>query len=194
MQISIPPGDYRVAVKDSGGTVFHKLNPSKTVHVKDGEHQKYLHAESWPRLHPLSVQVPHLFRLPVHLRTQPKRIVDKQVRCSYAHTLLELEIVRQGYTWANGDAERRSGAYGEYGEKKGDSARYSMHKLRLARDFYVFDVSSGRRRYMRKTSEYESLGLFWIELGKFFDWPLEWGGSGARSDGNHFSYSHGGKW
>lgn len=117
-----------------------------------------------------------------------------QMRAAYCHTLLSLEIYRRGCGFANGDAERDPRVHGKYGEIRGYSAAYSLHKLRLARDFHLFRVVDGKRRYVTTTAGHKPFGDFWMALGEVFGWPLEWGGSGDRKDGNHYSYGFDGRW
>lgn len=117
-----------------------------------------------------------------------------QMRAAYCHTLLSLEVYRQGYGFANGDAERDPRVHGKYGEKIGYSAAHSLHKLRLARDFHLFRVVDGTRRYVTTTAGHKPFGDFWQALGEVFGWPLEWGGAGDRKDGNHYSYGFDGRW
>lgn len=117
-----------------------------------------------------------------------------QMRAAYCHTLLSLEMYRQGYGFANGDAERNPRVHGEYGEKLGYSSAYSLHKLRLARDFHLFRVVDGKRRYVTTTAGHKPFGDFWLALGALFGWPLQWGGQRERNDGNHYSYGFDGRW
>ncbi len=66
----------------------------------------------------------------------------------------------------------------------------SLHALRLACDLHLFKD----RRYLRGTEDYRHLGAWWIRYGHNYGIPLEWGGSGDRADGNHFSHGWNGRW
>ena len=57
----------------------------------------------------------------------------------------------------------------------------SLHFIGLAKDFELFKDG----KYLTKTEDYATLGLFWESLGN------TWGG--RFSDGNHFSIAHEGK-
>lgn len=65
----------------------------------------------------------------------------------------------------------------------------SLHTFRLAVDLnlYIQDAA-GRWRYQRTTRAHEPLGRYWESIGG------EWGGAGSRSDGNHYSLGHQGRW
>ena len=154
--------------------------------------------KDFPRLVPLAAEHPTLFTLPAHFVKRSQNLSKRQQRAAYAHTLLELEIIRRGWIWTHGDAFRDPRAFGEYGEAgpRGNySARKSLHKLKLARDFNLWKPdAAGAMRYQRTTAAHKGLGELWIDLGKFFGWPLQWGGSAGRNDGNHYSYGHDGQW
>jgi hypothetical protein len=68
----------------------------------------------------------------------------------------------------------------------------SLHRHRLAADL-ILDLQEGLGGewvYQTTTEAYAPLGRHWLTLD-----PLcEWGGSGDRGDGNHFSLRHGGRW
>ena len=94
-----------------------------------------------------------------------------------------------GYEITLGDAYRDPRVHGSYGEttrfsKQSYSSSKSNHKLRLAIDLNLFKDGV----YMTATEDYAPLGEHWISLGG------EWGGSGDRQDGNHFSLNHDGRW
>jgi hypothetical protein len=91
-----------------------------------------------------------------------------------------------GYELTLGDAYRDPRAFGKPGEKKGYGARNSNHKVRLAHDFNLFINGE----YMRETEDHRSLGEKWESMHEL----CEWGGSGDRNDGNHYSFSHNGNW
>ncbi len=70
------------------------------------------------------------------------------------------------------------------------AARGSLHYKRLACDLHLFKDG----RYLRGTEDYRPLGQWWIKYGHNYGIPLEWGGSGRRNDGNHFSHGWNGRW
>jgi hypothetical protein len=80
-----------------------------------------------------------------------------------------------GYGVTLGDAYRDPRAHGAQGVKVGYSAARSAHKQRLAIDLALFRGGE----YLRETSDYEPLGLWWERQGG------TWGG--RFQDGNHFS-------
>ena len=85
-----------------------------------------------------------------------------------------------------GDLFRDPRVHGAYGEKKGYSAKHSMHKLKLAVDLYI--VKDGN--LLDDVMDYQVLGEWWIQQH-----PLcRWGGSFAAKDGVHFSLTHDGRW
>lgn len=92
----------------------------------------------------------------------------------------------EGYELTFGDAYRDERVHGKYGEKGSYSASKSLHKLRLACDLNLFING----QYQTSTEAYRPLGEYWESLHEL----CEWGGSGDRADGNHFSLSHDGRW
>lgn len=84
-----------------------------------------------------------------------------------------------GYEMSMGHAERCKGC--PIGHKR------SLHKSRLAIDLNLFKNG----RYLKKTSDHQELGEYWERLGKELDVPLTWGG--RFGDGNHYSFSSGGR-
>jgi hypothetical protein len=60
----------------------------------------------------------------------------------------------------------------------------SLHLIRLAHDLCAFKDGV----YLRDTVDYKPLGDWWQAQGKDF----AWGGTFTKSDGNHFSFKHGG--
>jgi hypothetical protein len=115
---------------------------------------------------------------------QGESVRQKQSRFSQMLAALRIAAHDMGYELTEGDGYRDPRLHGEYGEKKGYGATYSLHKLRLAHDFNIFKDGV----YLRKGEQYSDLGAYWISLGG------EWGGSGNRNDGNHFSLAHDGRW
>lgn len=104
------------------------------------------------------------------MRLEP-RLVDK------AHEL--------GFDVRGGDGFRDPRVHGEYGEKKGYSSRYSMHKLKLARDLNLFRDG----KFMSKTSDHKELGEWWKKQHHL----CRWGGDFKKPDGNHYSLTHDGR-
>ena len=68
----------------------------------------------------------------------------------------------------------------------------SLHRSRLAADLMLdlWDKKQGQWIYQRSTAAYRPLGERWESMHEL----CEWGGSGNRNDGNHFSLRHGGRW
>ena len=93
---------------------------------------------------------------------------------------------QNGYELTTGDGYRDPRVFGPYGEKLGYGGSKSNHKLRLAHDWNLFINGE----YMTKTEDYAPLGEYWESLHEL----CEWGGSGTRYDGNHFSLNHQGRW
>jgi len=87
----------------------------------------------------------------------------------------------QGYELTFGDAYRDPRAFGEFGEKRGYSSANSVHKLRLAVDFNLFQDGV----YLTSTEDHRPLGEYWESLGG------SWGG--RFQDGNHYSLEHQGR-
>lgn len=86
-----------------------------------------------------------------------------------------------GYELTFGDAYRDPRRHGKHGVKRGYSAAYSNHKLRLAVDFNLFKNG----RYLTSTEDHRPLGEFWESIGG------SWGG--RFNDGNHYSLEHQGR-
>ena len=91
-----------------------------------------------------------------------------------------------GFELSFGDAYRDPRVHGGLGRKVGYSSSNSNHKRRLAIDLNLFVDGV----YQTKTSAYTEMGNYWMGLHDL----CEWGGFGARSDGNHFSFKHEGRW
>ena len=85
-----------------------------------------------------------------------------------------------------GDAYRDPRVHGSLGRKVGYSSSQSNHKRRLAIDLNLFLDGV----YQTRTEDYKPLGDYWTGLHDL----CEWGGSGDRSDGNHFSMNHENRW
>lgn len=92
------------------------------------------------------------------------RLIDK------AHEL--------GYEVSLGDAYRDARVHGVFGEKKGYSAAWSCHKLRLAIDLNLFRDG----KYLSSSEDHRPLGEWWESQGGI------WGG--RFGDGNHYSLEH----
>jgi len=90
-----------------------------------------------------------------------------------------------GYEITLGDGYRDPRVFGDYGEDGGYGSAKSNHKLRLAQDLNLFKDG----KYLTKTEDHRPLGDYWESLS-----PLcRWGGRTA-SDGNHYSFTHDGRW
>lgn len=62
----------------------------------------------------------------------------------------------------------------------------SLHTQRLAIDINLFKDG----KYLKKTADYEKLGIWW-EMLSTNEYQCHWGG--RFGDGNHFSIGHGGR-
>ncbi|GAF72060.1 unnamed protein product [marine sediment metagenome] len=91
-----------------------------------------------------------------------------------------------GFELSFGDAYRDARVHGPLGRKVGYSSAQSNHKRRLACDLNLFIDGI----YQTQTAAYTDLGNYWRGLHDL----CEWGGEGSRSDGNHFSMNHEGRW
>lgn len=96
------------------------------------------------------------------------RLVAKLIEFAYS----------QGYELSFGDAYRDPRC--PYGSE------VSLHKSRLAIDLNLFRNGA----YLSRTEDHKPLGEFWLSL----DPDCEWGGTGDRHDGNHYSIGHEGRW
>lgn len=106
----------------------------------------------------------------------------------FSRLLAELVIwaYDNGYEFAQGDGKRDKRVFGEMGEKKGYGSRNSNHKLKLAHDYDLFIDG----KYMTTTEAHRPIGEKWESMHEL----CEWGGSGDRNDGNHYSMRHNGRW
>jgi hypothetical protein len=67
---------------------------------------------------------------------------------------------------------------------KGVGIKNSLHTDRLALDVLLFDKDG---RYLTRTEDYEPLGVWWETQHPLARW------GGRFGDGNHFSFTHGGR-
>lgn len=89
----------------------------------------------------------------------------------------------EGYELTTGDGYRDPRLHGEFGEKKGYGAAFSVHKVRLAQDLNLWVNGE----YIQ-SSEHPA----WAVLHEY--WEKECGGAPAvPKDANHFSYEYQGK-
>lgn len=100
---------------------------------------------------------------------------------------LKAFILSNGWELTEGDAHRDIRLHGEFGEKKGYGAAYSVHKLRLADDInlWVNDklVTDGN------CDEYKLLGDYWEASHPLARWGGNFKGKSA-GDANHFSFEY----
>lgn len=89
-----------------------------------------------------------------------------------------------GFGIRGGDLFRDERVHGKFGEKKGYSAAYSAHKLKLAIDLNL--AMDGK--LMVKTEQHQELGAWWKQQHEL----CRWGGDFKRKDGNHYSLEHNG--
>ncbi len=97
---------------------------------------------------------------------------------------------QEGYALTFGDAYRDPRVHGQHGTKKAYGSARSNHKRRLAVDLNLFESVDGRWVYQTATESYKPLGDYWTSL----DPRCQWGGTGDRNDGNHFSFLYEGQW
>lgn len=76
--------------------------------------------------------------------------------------------------------------HGDYGDKVGYASAKSNHKLRLALDINLIDPKKG----LLGREAHEEIGAYWKSLDPW----CEWGGDQGRSDANHYSFRHRGRW
>ena len=117
------------------------------------------------------------------------KLGDKQKLFSRLLADLIYGIYAMGYSCSMGDGFRDSRVHGDYGQKEGYSATYSLHKLRLAQDINLMD-RDGNWIQDSDHPAYKEVGAFWKSRHEL----CEWGGEPGRNDANHFSLSHDGKW
>lgn len=118
------------------------------------------------------------------------RLGEKQRAFAWCVHQLIGEIYRRGYEISFGDAYRDPRVFGGWGTAAGYGSGRSLHKRRLAIDLNLFKDG----RYLRSTEAHRQFGEFWIALGVAHGYPLQWGGSNGRNDGNHYSFGHAGRW
>ena len=90
---------------------------------------------------------------------------------------------KRGFGVRGGDGFRDPRVHGAYGVKVGYSSAYSMHKLKLARDLNF--VRDGV--LIHDSEEFRELAEWWLQQHVLARW-------GGISDGNHFSFTHDGRW
>lgn len=109
---------------------------------------------------------------------------EKQSLFAAAVGLLIAQAYWDGYEITFGEAYRPPETAALYAEQ-GRGIKNSLHCSRLAVDLNLFRDG----KYLTDTEDYRDLGEWWEELT-----PLaRWGGNFSRPDGNHFSFTHGGR-
>jgi hypothetical protein len=91
----------------------------------------------------------------------------------------------KGYELTLGDAYRDPRVHGEMGVKKSYSSAHSLHKERLAIDLNLFKGGV----FLTTSEDHKPLGEYWKRLHP----DCRWGGDFTRPDGNHYSFTHGGR-
>lgn len=86
-----------------------------------------------------------------------------------------------------GDAFRDPRMYGEFGQEKGYSSKYSCHKLKLAMDLNLFTNNGRTWTYRIGTKAHQKIGEKWESMGEDHRW------GGRFDDGNHYSFEYQGK-
>ncbi len=87
-------------------------------------------------------------------------------------------IYASGYTCSFGDSYRDPRVHGAFGEKVGYSHPRSVHKLRLAVDFNLFEGGV----YLEGTEAHRQFGEWWEQQHPLARW------GGRFNDGNHYSF------
>jgi len=107
----------------------------------------------------------------------------QQLFCKLLPRLLD-EIYALGYSATFGEAFRPPEMVAIHAANGKGSTR-SVHPLRLAVDINLFKNAV----YLRATEDHKTFGGYWVALH-----PLcRWGGNFDKSDGNHYSLTHGGR-
>jgi hypothetical protein len=76
-----------------------------------------------------------------------------------------------------------------------DHMANSCHHIGLAQDIALYKDG----KYLTDSKDYESLGIWWVDLGNRLGFPLRWGGYFKKADGspapdgNHFSWEWAGR-
>ena len=109
----------------------------------------------------------------------------REARCAF--TLALADLIRwatdQGYEVALDEATERITDK----DPTSDHRPGSLHHLGLAADLNLYFDG----RYLSETANHLPLGEYWERLGRERNLPLAWGG--RFNDGNHYSFSWGGK-
>ncbi len=111
------------------------------------------------------------------------KLGKKQELFTRLEARLLAKALEMGFDVRGGDAFRDPRVHGAYGEKKGYGKRWSMHKLKLARDLNLFKDG----KYLDETDDHRELGEWWEEQHELCRW------GGRFKDGNHYSLSHDGR-
>lgn len=110
------------------------------------------------------------------------RLGDKQRIFTRNIAFLIEWAYKEGYELSFAEAYRTP-AQAELNAKNGTGISTSLHISRLAVDLNLFKD----KKYLRKTSDHEALGLFWESLHELNRW------GGRFNDGNHYSMEHQGR-
>lgn len=113
----------------------------------------------------------------------------KQALFSYLKAILVLYAHTKGYCFVEyegcimPDRKTRAGRKVE----DGVHMKFSTHYDRMASDFVLYDVVTGKPVYDGDDPRWIDLGEFWESLNPLCRW------GGRFFDANHFSLSHGGR-
>lgn len=110
--------------------------------------------------------------------------MSKLLELQQEFTVCQAEFVNyatmRGYGLTCGDAFRDKRSHGEFGHKKGYAAAYSVHKLRLAKDYNL--VIDGKLIWDGDHPAWVDLGEQWEKIHPLARSGRHWG------DANHFSF------
>lgn len=111
------------------------------------------------------------------------KLGQKQELFSELEARLIQKAIYMGFAVRGGDAFRDPRVHGAYGKKKGYGKKWSMHKLKLARDLNLMKNGA----LITSTEGHRLLGEWWEKQHNLCRW------GGRFQDGNHYSLTHDGR-
>lgn len=109
-------------------------------------------------------------------------LLGKQIEFGQKVYLLMQFMLQHGFRYTFGEAYRPP-EMAEIYAKRGTGITNSLHGLRLAIDFNIFDENE---QLINDNKQLEKIGLYWETLGG------SWGGRFKKVDSGHFSLEHNG--